>query len=301
MRHAEATGRLADLALEPALLARLEEDPSPEARALRTHLAECEPCSADLWTWRRTWALTGAVLSEGDRADHDDAAVDRVADALRAPASLRNRTLSLVAAEGRRRTDPSTPHQAPGRPDADGGRPADPSTPLEGLAAPGSRRGSRRRRWMPWLAVAAALVVALGAGSLAWTRTRDLDRAQTENAGLTATMAALDRVLATPVHWVVTLRTPDGMAGGVAGWSGSEIAVVTTSLPGPSVGEAYRCWVERDGVRTPIGPMWFSGSTGYWAGAIDGWAELLTPGAKLGVSLVPEGGGSAVPVLTGSL
>ncbi len=47
--------------------------------------------------------------------------------------------------------------------------------------------------------------------------------------------------------------------------------------------------------------MWFSGSTGYWAGPIDGWAALLSPGARLGVSLVPAGGGPATPVLVGTL
>ncbi len=151
------------------------------------------------------------------------------------------------------------------------------------------------------MAAAAALMIALGAGSLAWTRTRDLDRAQTQNAGLTATMASLDRVLATPVHWTTTLRTADGTAGGTVAWTASEIAVITSVLPAPPSGRSYRCWVERDGVRTPIGPMWFSGSTGYWAGDMGGWADLLSPGARFGVSVTPDDGGPGTLVLVGAL
>lgn len=303
MKHAEAQERLLDLALEPRRLARLDDDPSPEAGALRGHLAECRPCSADLAGWRLTCAQVAAALrAPGPAEDRDtghDGAMTDEADVLRAPASLRAKTLARIAA------DRTSPADLPGRdtpsPEKTGLAWPAGDPPSTGQPAPGPRPGTRRRRWTPWVAMAAALVIAVGAGSLALTRTRDLDRAQAENAGLTATMASLDRVLGTPVHWTATLRTPDGVAGGTVAWSGSEIAVITTALPGPAGSESYRCWVERDGVRTPMGPMWFSGSTGYWAGAIDGWGPLLSPGARLGVSLVPAGGGPAAPVLVGTL
>ncbi len=302
MQHAEAQERLSDLALEPRRLARLDDDPSPEAGALRGHLAECGPCSADLANWRLTWAQVAAALQDPGPADdgdmrHDGAMTDE-ADVLRAPASLRAKTLARIAADGTSSAD-LPGRDAPSREKAGLAWPAG-EPPSTGRHAPGQRRRTRRQ-WTPWVAMAAALVIAVGAGSLALTRTRDLDRAQAENAGLTATMASLDRVLGTPAHWTVTLRTPDGVDGGTVAWSGSEIAVITTALPGPAGGQSYRCWVERDGVRTPMGPMWFSGSTGYWAGAIDGWGPLLTPGARLGVSLVPAGGGPAAPVLIGTL
>lgn len=303
MRHAEAQERLSELVLEPGRLARLGDDPSPEAGALRGHLAECRACSDDLAGWRRTWAQVGAALEAPGATEFDTGGGDATADAsevLRAPASLRAKTLARIAAAGApggelERQDTSSGEGA-GR-----SRSAGPATSSAGRSAQGSRQGSRRRRWTPWVAMAAALVIALGAGSLAWTRTRDLDRAQAENAGLAATMANLDRVLGTPVHWTVTLRTPDGVAGGTVAWSGSEIAVITTALPSPAGGQSYGCWVERDGVRTPVGPMWFSGSTGYWAGPVDGWATLLSPGATFGVSVVPAGGGPATPVLVGTL
>lgn len=293
MQHAEAQERLSELALEPGRLAGVGDDPSPEAGALRGHIAECRACSDDLAGWRRTWAQVGVAL-EAPGAMEDD-----TGEVLRAPASLRAKTLTRVATEGA--AGPGLqPRDRANReaavPPLPGGEP-----PSTSRAAPPPRPGTRRRRLMPWVAMAAALVIALGAGSLAWSRARDLDRALAENAGLTATMASLDRVLGTPVHWTVTLRAPDGEAGGTVAWSGSEIAVITTALPGPADGQSYHCWVERDGVRTPMGPMWFSGSTGYWAGAIDGWGTLLSPGAKVGVSLVPADGGPATPVLTGAL
>ncbi|HEY5630363.1 MAG TPA: hypothetical protein VIR16_12725 [Candidatus Limnocylindrales bacterium] len=313
MRHAEALEQLADLALEPGRLERLGDDPSPEAAALRRHLAGCASCSAELAAWRRTWAQVGAALADVATAnakvgEDDDARAmadigdTAAAESLGAPAALRARTLGRVAAEGAVRTGLSTtPGVAPSQSRAAVGWAAAERVPSMQRSIAGARGASRQRRWAPWVVVAAALVVALGAGSLAWTRTRDLDRAQVENAGLTETMASLDRVLATPAHWTVTLRTPDGVDGGTMAWSGSEIAVITTALPGPAAGQSYRCWVERDGVRTPIGPMWFSGTTGYWAGAVGAWAPLLAPGSRVGVSLIPAGGGPAAPVLTGSL
>jgi hypothetical protein len=288
MQHAEAQERLSDLALEPVRLARLGGDPSPEAGALRAHLAECRQCSDDLAGWHRTWALVGAALEAPGAAGSGagDGTTSEMSEMLRAPASLRGRTLARIAAQGDARGEPVLPAG---------------SSALTGPRATGSPRGMRSRRWVRGLAMAAALVIALGAGSVGWVQTHDLDRARAENAGLTATMASLDRVLATPDHWTVTLRTPDGTAGGSVAWSGSEIAVITIALPSPTGGQSYRCWVERDGVRTPIGPMWFSGSTGYWAGPTDGWAALLAPGARLGVSLVPADGGPDTPVLVGTI
>ncbi len=303
MQHAEAQDQLSDLALEPGRLARLGDDPSPGASDLRRHLAECGPCSAELAVWLRAWDQIGAAL-EASVATDDDAgdawAAIEEDGRVRTPSTLRARTLARVAAEGVARAEQGE-LGAPTARARISSRPTGAPSPTTAERATGPRSATRRRRWAPWLAIAAALVIALGAGSLAWTVTRDLDQAQTENAGLTATMASLDRVIATPVHWTVTLRTPDGGDGGVMAWSGSEIAVITTALPRPADGQSYRCWVERDGVRTPMGPMWFSGSTGYWAGPIGGWAPLLSPGSRLGVSLVPADGGPATPLLVGSL
>jgi hypothetical protein len=47
--------------------------------------------------------------------------------------------------------------------------------------------------------------------------------------------------------------------------------------------------------------MRFSGHTGYWAGPVDGWGALLSPGVRLGVSLGAGGDTPVVPVLAGTL
>ena len=46
--------------------------------------------------------------------------------------------------------------------------------------------------------------------------------------------------------------------------------------------------------------MYPGGDLQSWAGPVDGLADL-PPDAVFGVSLVPAGGGPAIPVLTGSL
>ncbi len=179
--------------------------------------------------------------------------------------------------------------------------PGDELSPPESRPTAALPHAARRETWAARLAVAAALVIAVGAGSLAWARTSELDQARTENAALTSTAATLDRVLATPSHWVVTLRATDGTAGGTVAWSAAEIVMITTALPAPSSGHTYRCWVESAGVRTPIGSMWFSGSTGYWAASMTAWGTAISPGARFGVSLVSDGGGEGTPVLVGAL
>lgn len=275
MLHAEAHERLADLALEPARLGALEVDASPEAAALRAHLAECERCRADVAGWQRAWAELGASHSGGEP----------VPEPIRAPASLRARTLEAAFA-------PRAPSTAPLA-----------AAAAVAPAGDGSSRPVRRPavgRRMPWLLAAAALVIALGAGGLAWTGATQLQREQAANAELAQVATSFDRVLADPVHWVVPLRATDGAPGGTLAWSRTDLVVVTRVLPAPSDGRSYVCWVERDGIRTPVGSMRFSGATGYWSGAMAGWGADFAPGARFGVSLKADNG-EAVPVLVGSL
>ncbi len=261
MDHAEAHELLADLAFEPARLRALESDASPEAAPLRAHVDLCETCAQEVAAWRRTWVSFADARASARPSDFD---------MLKAPAGIRARVMEAVVT-------------------------APPVVPVGA-----SRRWAASRR-LPWLAVAAALVVALGAGSLAWIRTAELGQAQTEAAELASVAATMDRVLADPVHWITPLQTADGAPGGTLVWSNTEIAVVTSALPTPEPGQTYRCWVEHDGKRTPIGAMDFTGGTGYWVGSMSGWGGLLEPGARFGVSLVPASGGGGAPVLIGSI
>lgn len=253
MDHAEAIERLADLALEPGLMAGLDEDPSAVSMALRAHVAACEPCALELAAWRRTWSAL-----DGRGVDDPDLGGPRP--------SLRERTLLAVAADGR-------------------------ALPRGG--------GSRRGRMVPWLAVAAAVAMAVGAAGLGVLQGREADRVRSENAGLAATASALGEILTDPAHRVASLRAVDGSAEGTVAWTDDEIAVVASGLPALAPGRTYRCWVEYDGERTPVGPMALSGSTGYWVGSTDGYRRLIVPGGTFGVSIVSEDG-EAIPVLVGS-
>jgi hypothetical protein len=263
MEHAEAHELLADQALEPSRLTGLTADVSAETESLRIHVAGCATCTAEIVAWRRTWLAFGDARGAGESSR---------AEPLHASASLRAATLAAIAA---------------------------PSVVAAGPAA-ASRRWSAPRSLL-WLAVAAALVVAIGAGGLAWVRTTELDRARAESAELASVAATMDRVLAAPVHWITPLATVDGAPGGTLAWSNTEIVVISEVLPVPEPGQTYRCWVERAGKRTPIGSMEFTRGTGYWAGSMTGWDGLLTHGARFGISLVPGSGGEGAPVLIGSI
>ncbi len=310
MDHAEVRERLADLALEPARLDHLAHDASPEAVAMRAHLDECERCAAEFGAWRRTWSALGEAVGAPGTVAGDE--LPRRPAVIRAPADLRSRTLAAIAPAAAippaavaevRGTDAPAP--ARGDPQVSVGSQVTADTQVTAgprLATDVARaRGRDRARWA-WLAAAAALIIAVGAGGLAWARTGELDRSRAEVAALASVTATFDRVLATPTHWVTPLRTADGAPGGTLAWNADEIVVATSALPQPAPGQEYRCWVERDGTRIPVGSMSFSGSTAYWAGPMDGWGSAFAPGAMFGVSLVPAGGGGDSPtVLVGSL
>lgn len=264
MEHAEAHELLADLALEPSRLAGLADDASVEAEPLRAHVAGCAACAAEIDAWRRTWEAFGAARGVRDLAS---------AELLRTSATLRAATMAAIAA---------------------------PAVVAGAAPVVATRRWSAPRG-LPWLAVAAALVVAIGTGGLAWVRTSELDRSRAEVAELAAVAATMDRILADPVHWITPLATVDGAPGGTLAWSNTEIVVISGVLPAPEPGQTYRCWVERDGQRTPIGSMEFTRGTGYWVGSMTGWDGLLTRGARFGISLVPASGGEGAPVLIGSI
>jgi hypothetical protein len=263
MQHAEAHERLSDLALEPGRLTRLEQDIDPEAAALREHVALCQRCTANVAGWQRTWAETQAALDGEPRLD-----------LLRAPATLRGTILAAAAAA------PATL----------------PPLPVRAHAV----RRVVNSRALPWLLAAAAIVVAVVTGAAGIARTNEAGALRAQTAQLETVAATFDRVLAAPKHWAVTLRTADGTAGGTLAWSASDIVVVTTGVPAPGHGQAYRCWVESNGVRSAMGTMSFAGSTGYWVGSMYAWSETIGPGARYGVSLVPDGG-QGTPVLIGSL
>ncbi len=261
MDHGTAHERIEDLLLDPARLGALERSEAPEDVALRSHLAGCPACQADLDGWARLQsALSDALPGTATAAS---AAVQP----LDLPPSLRTRVLGSVR-----------------------------SASAEASLAPIPMAGGRRRwalfRAPPgaWLGLAAALVVlVVGAGVLV-DQAGKLSIAQDEAQGLAAAVAAVDRVLSEPAHRIVALTTPDGAAGGSISWTRHDLVVLSTALTAPKPGEVYRCWLSSNGKGWAVGKMDFAGSTAYWVGSLDEWASFeIGPTTRFRVSIEPPG------------
>jgi anti-sigma-K factor RskA len=261
MDHGTAHERIEELLLDPARLAALEDSAEPDDVALRDHLAGCPACQADLDGWARLQAAIGDALP-GSMADAT-AAVHPV----ELPPSLRARVLASVRSASAEASLAPVPMVAGQRRWA-------------ALAAPRTA----------WLGLAAALVVlVVGAGVLVNQAAR-LSSAQEEAEGLSAAMAAVDRVLTEPGHRVVALTTPQGAAGGSISWTRHDLVVLSSTLPAPMPGEVYRCWLNSDGEGWAVGKMYFSGNTAYWVGSLDEWASFeIGPTTQFRVSLEPPG------------
>jgi hypothetical protein len=133
-----------------------------------------------------------------------------------------------------------------------------------------------------------ALAGALGSGLLADDEPqRRLDRA----------VAEMTRLAADPGSVQLTLRDGDGSPAGfvVHDPAAARLAVISTALPHGAAAD-YWCYLERDGRRTPIGPMHLEGETHFWAGPTDAVADAGRPGDRL---LVMGRDSDGPPVLVG--
>jgi hypothetical protein len=277
MDHAEAHELLADLALEPSNVGTASAPDDNDLLSL--HVATCEICRADLLAWRNTHRAIEDALATPDGGRRRMA--DLVTEApITPPASLRTAIAAIPGATSGEQIDampaPVAIHEA------------------------AARRRVSWRRAAPILAAAAVLVIAVAALR---DQAVSLDASRAETHELSQVTAVLGRLLSEPNHRVVSLAAADGTKEGSVAWSNHDLAVITTALTEPSAGEVYRCWIERDGVRSPVGKMWFVGNLAYWTGSLDGWATIsLDHGGRFGVSLEPATGGTAgQPVLTADL
>jgi hypothetical protein len=295
MEHEDVRAALEVAAVEPGGLDLLAAGESGEAAAVSHHLAGCAGCSDELARLRRVEALL------------------RPAIALGPPPELRARTLDYVRAVGRQRAAPgvvpsppdagsaAAPVAADAPPAADAAR-----TAVITGATPGASRSAatiRRARRAAWpAAVAAALVIGLAAGILAFGRTPAPDTTDASVA-LTEVSHESATLLGAPDAARVTLWDSSGAARGsiVVAKSAGRMVAVAVDLPDPGVGREYACWVEVGGVRTRLGTMWLTGTVAWWNGPA-ALPDSLGPGARFGVSLVTVGsGGAGDPVLTGRL
>jgi len=276
MDHAEAHERLADLALEPAAF-----DLSGTAdglHPLQAHIEGCATCRADLVAWRATHDAIDDALATAD--GHRGRLADLAAEPpIVSPTSLRAAIARI--------------------PGSNEGATAVTSAPA------GDQRleATTRFGWRRAAALVAAVAVAVLGVSLLRDQSARLDLAQSETRELASVTAVLGRVLSDPGRHVVSLTSADGTANGSVAWSGHDLAVMTRALERPPTGQTYRCWIERDGARSPVGEMWFAGDLAYWTGSLDDWATIsLDGGGRFGVSLEPApGGGHGQPVLVADL
>jgi hypothetical protein len=266
LSHADAHERLADLALEPGALDDLG---NPATDALAAHVATCAMCRREVDAWRRTQAALEVAKGEGvDRLDLADLAHD---ESVPLPPALRGTILEAV--EGSAQTGDQ------------GGRALVAVTAGQRPARTSGRGPVARNRLLALVAVLA--IVMTGAGLLVSQAVR-LDRAREETAALEAVAVTVDRVLRDPNHRVVDLVGADGTVRGSLSWSRHDLVVLTTALDPPPPDRVYRCWIERDGERSPVGKMWFAGGTAFWNGTLDQWATTsLEAGGTFGVSLEP--------------
>ena len=322
MEHREVLARLGDAALERGGIRRLlASDPG-----LAAHVDACRTCAAERDAWLRATDALAEALAPGQSPE--EAAGSPVA----LPAGLRDRTLRVAAARGIARpvTTAAPASSVASAPVASASAASDSAGSAPAASAPSAPAGSavpapipstppiagvvriaqpprwRSRRLLQPLAAAAVVVVLLGGGGLvadlAGQRdqaTRQRDQARGEAQQLAGVAGTLDALLAEPGHRVASLAsTATGSPVGSVVWGpvSSRLAVVTGALAAPPPGSAYRCWVERDGVRHVIGQMEFGEGLAYWAGWVDP-ASGIGPGSRIGVSLVKGTGGGAPPAV----
>lgn len=268
MDHAAAHERIGDLVLEPAALATLPSSTAPEDVALRHHLADCQACAAELESWRRLQVAVGSAVPADPMLA---AAAVRPIDP---PSSLRSRVLAAVRHE----------REAAGQPVSVEYRP-------------------RGRRLAPWLALAASVVVVVGAVAVTLGEAGRRATAQAQAQELAAALAIVDRMLGSE-HKVVRLQTAEGAPGGTISWSRHDWVVLTTALAEPPQGQEYRCWLESEGRTWPVGHMEFAGNTAYWVASLDEWQTWeIGPTTRFVVSLERAGSQSRTgpPVLEATL
>ena len=280
MDHDDALEELELAAVEPGGLDRLMAGDTVTAAAVAAHVVGCERCADEMERLRRAAPLLRDVIRTLPAED------------------LRERTLAYVAARGRPRAASVAP-VAPAAGAGDGSVAS--STPPASTA-------SRRRSVLPWVAsIAAAVLISVVASSLIiGDRVADeLDAQEQAITQLSAVTSATIAVTALPDVERVPLAPTDGsMTSGTLLFSPSttELVVVATDLAPPPDGQEYRCWVEVDGTRSPVGKMFFGGDLAYWLGDVAVLSGVTGP-ATFGVSLAEIGVTTpdADPVLAGDL
>jgi hypothetical protein len=285
MDHAEAREALELAAVDPGGLDRLMAGDTPAAAAVAGHLAGCDACSVTLVRLRR------------------DAGVVRDLVLTTPPPDLRARTLAFVAELGR----PRLPAVEAAGGDAAGVAIVAPEPP--GPVPAGRPADRAALRWIA--ALAAVLVLAVAGTGLLLSTQRDgaiarLDAAVQRQADAIGSLSRITtrslQVAAQPDAQSVALEgTATDQAGSIVfSPSSGDLVIVAEGLVEPPADREFRCWMEVDGERVPIGRMFFGGALAFWAGPI-GDRDALAAAERFGVTLVDAAGTSVdgEPILTG--
>jgi hypothetical protein len=273
MDHDEVREQLELAATEPAGIDRLMAGDTPLAAAIAAHLAGCSSCTDELDRLRRAAIIIGDAVRTSP------------------PPELRERTLAFVRDVGRIREAPA---------------PVASVTAAMPVAVSAASAPSGFGRGLAWVgAIAAAVLIAVTATAFVLDR-QSGDRlavAQAESAGLAHVTAATLALSGEPDAEHVQLAGADDRWGRVVySADKGELAVIANGLTEPAGDREYRCWVEIDGQRTPVGKMFFGGDLAFWAGPVETISDL-PPGSTFGVSLVDTAGSDVgePPVLTGDV
>lgn len=292
MDHSEVREILEDAAIEPNGLERLMAGDTPTASIVAGHIAGCPECAEALERLHRSVGLiqpTVRAIPPLELKERTMAFVTALGRPRGAAADAATAVSAVSAGESSAaRTPTPTPVEAPARPlRTDPHLPDEgfPTAPVIALRPP---TGFARFGWVAGLV--AALIVAVAGTGLVLTTNHDATTRV-----LSAQAEALGRVTRSAVR---VDAQPDVRRVALAGANGStatgtlvfspastELVVVAEGLTPAAAGREYRCWVEVDGARAPIGKMFFGGGLAYWAGEVSAIAKVA-PGARFGVTLV---------------
>lgn len=276
MEHAGALERMAAAVAAPGGLTTLIADTSPESAGLRDHVRGCPSCAAE---WR-AWSVVSLGLAAA------------VPDEITMRPEARDAILGSILARPRANPVPAAPIPVSATtagiaspPVGGGGGHSQPVT--KPSVVPGGRTGrtagmssaaSRAARREPeparsgsmlrWLGLAAAAALLFVAGAALGRPLGIGSEAPAPTSRAPVILAAAAGILQGQGYSLAHLETPDGTPGGfVAVSPGSgRLVVVSGVLTEPADGVRYLCYLERDGVRTVVGPMHFDGDLAYWAG-----------------------------------
>jgi hypothetical protein len=289
MDHEGTREQLELAAIEPGGLERLTAGDTATAQAVAAHLAGCPSCSDELVRLQRAATIIRDAVRE------------------QPPADLKARTLAAIRAEGVRRpiVVAAVPAGFPAGAPSVAAAPEPTPVPID--AARTSDGRSTRNRWIGFVGTIAAAVLL----SVVTTTGIVNNRVDGELAAQGVTIAALEHVAAAtmnvsaePDAEYVAMKGSDPALDGDLIYSPStiELVVLADGLTPPLSGQEYRCWVEINGRREPVGKMFFSAHLAYWTGPAP---ELkgVSDGATFGVSLVDASGNpvDSAPVLVGQL